>query len=163
MPPDVAPTVGGTAPDFALPDKDGKVVRLSDFRGRPVVLYFYPADFTFVCTREACNFRDSYEEFRGLDAEIIGISSDPGHVHREFAEDNRLPFPLLTDHGAKARRAYGVTRWMGVLTDRITFVIDAQGKIARRIEGRFRAKKHVREALDALRRPPERERTAAAP
>lgn len=153
MPPNSTPLVGDPAPDFALPDKDGKTVRLSEFRGRPVVLYFYPADFTYVCTREACSFRDSYDEFQDLDAEVLGISSDPSHVHREFAEDNRLPFPLLTDKGAKVRRAYGVNLWMGVLTDRITFVIDADGKIARRIEGRFRAKKHVREALDALRGP----------
>src|SRR6185312_4989724 len=92
--------VGDRAPDFALPNAAGEMVRLSDFRGkRDVVLYFYPKDNTPGCTAEACSFRDNYDAISGLDAEVLGISSDSQASHEGFAAQYRLPFPLLSDEG----------------------------------------------------------------
>src|SRR5918999_702549 len=99
--------VGSKAPDFTLLSQSGELVRLKDFLGKkPVVLYFYPKDDTPGCTKEACAFRDSFEEFRRLDAEVLGISSDSVESHRSFAMQHDLPFPLLSDGERKVRRLY---------------------------------------------------------
>lgn len=99
---------GTKAPAFTLPDQDGKPVSLSDFAGRRVVLYFYPRDNTPGCTRQACAFGAAYEEFKALDAAVIGISKDSTASHRKFAEKHALPFLLLSDPELTAIQAYGV-------------------------------------------------------
>ena len=99
---------GTIAPGFTLNDKDGNAVSLSDFTGRKVVLYFYPKDSTPGCTRQACAFAAAYEEFRTLNAVVIGVSKDSESSHRRFAENNGLPFILLSDPELKAIQAYGV-------------------------------------------------------
>ena len=127
--------IGSQAPDFALTDKDGNTVRLSDFPGRKVVLYFYPKDNTPGCTRQACAFAAAYEEFRSQDIAVIGISKDSAASHRKFAEKFDLPFLLLSDPELQAIQSYGVWQEkklygkvsMGVV--RSTFIIDAQGKL----------------------------------
>src|SRR5829696_4273612 len=102
-------TPGSVAPDFALPSQSGDMVSLRDFLGkRPVVLFFYPKDNALGCTKEVCAFRDSFEELRNLDAEVIGISSDSIDSHTDFAEKHKLPFTLLSDKGGKVRGHYGV-------------------------------------------------------
>jgi peroxiredoxin Q/BCP len=143
--------VGERAPDFALPDANGREVRLADFRGRPVVLYFYPKDDTPGCTKEACSFRDQYQDFRDAGAEVIGVSSDSSDSHRRFAERHRLPFTLLADQGGKVRKLYGVPATLGLLPGRVTFVIDAEGVVRHAFNSQLAATRHVGEALDVLR------------
>ena len=127
--------IGTKAPDFTLQDKDGNWVSLSDFRGKKVVVYFYPKDSTPGCTRQAESFRDAYEAFCTKGIEVIGISRDSAASHRKFAEKNSLPFLLLSDPERIAIQAYGVWQekrmcgkvCMGVV--RSTFLIDENGLI----------------------------------
>ena len=126
---------GTKAPDFTLNDKDGNAVSLADFAGKKVVLYFYPKDNTPGCTRQACAFAAAYEDFKTLDAVVIGVSKDSEASHRKFAEKYGLPFILLSDPELKAIQAYGVWQEkknygkvsMGVV--RSTFIIDEKGFI----------------------------------
>ena len=127
--------IGMQAPDFTLPDKDGREVTLSSFRGHRVVLYFYPKDNTPGCTRQACAFAGAYEEFKSMDVVVIGVSRDSAASHQRFAEKYGLPFTLLSDPERQAIEAYGVWQEkknygkvsMGVV--RSTFIIDPEGKI----------------------------------
>lgn len=147
----MAVKAGDSAPDFELPDAAGKKVRLADFAGkRPVVLYFYPKDETPGCTAEACAFRDSFEEFKEAGAEVLGVSSDSEASHRKFAEHHRLPFTLLSDHGALVRKLYGVPPTMGLLPGRVTYIIDKKGLVQHVFDSQFNPKKHVGEALRIL-------------
>ena len=127
--------VNTKAPDFKLPDKDGNSVSLSDFAGKRVVLYFYPKDNTPGCTRQACAFAEAYEEFKAIDAVVIGISKDSAASHVKFAEKYSLPFILLSDPTLEVIKAYDVWQEkkqcgkvsMGVV--RTTYVIGADGMI----------------------------------
>lgn len=127
--------VGAKAPEFTLPDKDGNPVSLSDFAGKKVVLYFYPRDNTPGCTRQACAFAAAYEDFKAMDAAVIGVSKDSAASHQRFAEKHGLPFVLLSDPELTAIQAYGVWQEkklygkvsMGVV--RTTYLIDEQGMI----------------------------------
>lgn len=142
---------GGTAPDFALPDPTGRVVRLSEFRGRKaVVLYFYPKDDTPGCTKESCTFRDQYQDFQDAGAEVIGVSSDSPDSHAKFASKHRLPFVLLSDRDGAVRRAYGVPATLGLLPGRVTYVIDRDGVVRHVFNSQFHAAQHVAEAIGAL-------------
>ncbi len=128
-------TVGDKAPDFRLTDKNGNSVSLSDFKGKKVVLYFYPRDNTPGCTRQACAFAENYSEFQKRNIEVIGISKDSVVSHVKFAEKYNLPFVLLSDPDRMAIEAYGVWQekkmygkvTMGVA--RTTFIIDENGVI----------------------------------
>jgi peroxiredoxin Q/BCP len=145
--------VGDVAPDFVLPDRTGKMVRLSEFRGRrAVVLYFYPKDDTPGCTKESCAFRDGYQDFHDAGAEVIGVSSDSTESHGRFAAKHRLPFTLLSDQGGRVRARYGVPATLGLLPGRVTFVIDRDGVVRHTFNSQFQATQHVAEALEALRR-----------
>lgn len=127
--------VGTKAPGFTMPDKDGNPVSLSDFLGKKVVLYFYPKDNTPGCTRQACAFAAAYEDFKTLDAVVIGVSKDSAASHQRFAEKHGLPFILLSDPELSAIQTYGVWQEkklygkvsMGVV--RTTFIIDEAGNI----------------------------------
>ena len=127
---------GDTAPDFTLPDQDGTDVTLSDLRGRPVVIYFYPKDDTPGCTTEACEFRDDIFEFRRMGCQILGVSLDDEASHKAFAEKHGLPFPLLADTEGSAADAYGVKTRHGDTyhASRQTFLIDPEGNIAKHYE-----------------------------
>ena len=143
---------GLKAPDFTLRSQSGKMVSLTDFLNRkPVVLYFYPKDDTPGCTKEACAFRDEYEEFRKLDAEVIGISSDSVESHRSFSEKHSLPFTLLSDEGGKVRKLYGVPNTFGLFPGRVTYVIDKEGVVGHVFSSQLGATRHVEEALETLR------------
>jgi peroxiredoxin Q/BCP len=144
--------VGDRAPDFSLPDASGRAVGLADFRGtKPVVLYFYPKDDTPGCTKEACSFRDQYEDFTAVGAEVIGVSSDSSESHQKFAAKYRLPFTLLSDRDGQVRKRYGVPATLGLLPGRVTFVIDAGGVVRHVFNSQMQAVRHVDEALATLR------------
>ena len=142
--------VGDTAPDFTLPDATGKDISLAALRGRPVVLYFYPKDDTPGCTKEACTFRDQFEDFREAGAEVVGVSSDSSESHKKFATRYKLPFTLLSDRGGKVRKLYGVPATLGLLPGRVTFVIDAGGVVRHVFNSQLDATRHVSEALGVL-------------
>ena len=144
--------VGQQAPDFTLPDGGGKMVRLSEFRGRKaVVLYFYPKDDTPGCTKESCAFRDSYQDFLDAGAEVIGVSGDDSSSHERFATKYNLPFVLLSDRGGQVRAKYGVPATLGLLPGRVTFVIDRDGIVRHTFNSQFQPKQHIAEAITALR------------
>lgn len=144
---------GDRAPDFALTDDNGKTIRLSDFRNKQaVVLYFYPKDDTPGCTKEACGFRDAYQDFVDAGAEVIGVSSDSAASHQKFRERYNLPFTLIMDAGGKLRSEYGVPKTLGLLPGRQTYVIDRDGVVQHVFNSQFAATRHVGEALDTLRR-----------
>jgi peroxiredoxin Q/BCP len=143
--------VGDKAPDFVLPSHTGTMVRLADIIGRKnVVLYFYPKDHSLGCTAEARCFRDSYEVFTEAGAEVVGISSDSVQCHEEFASKYELPFLLLSDKEGEVRRLYGVSKTLGLLPGRVTYVIDRQGIVRHVYSSQLDAIRHTSEALKAL-------------
>ena len=143
---------GSLAPNFTLPSQSGKIVSLRDFLGKKaVVLYFYPKDDTPGCTKEACAFRERHEDFRELNAEVIGISSDPVESHRSFAAKHELPFTLLSDEGGKVRKLYGASSTFGLVPGRVTYVLDEEGVVRHIFSSQLGVEKHVEEALEALR------------
>lgn len=145
--------VGDKAPDFQLHDQNGRQVALADFRGKKaVVLYFYPKDETPGCTKEACSFRDSYEDFVKAGAEVIGVSGDSVAKHQAFAEHHRLPFTLLADSGNALRKAYGVPSTLWILPGRVTYVIDQKGIVQHVFDSQLNATKHIDEALAVVKR-----------
>ena len=146
---------GARAPDFELKSDEGAIVRLSDLRGRPVVLYFYPKDDTPGCTRQACAFRDLEAEFDARGAVVLGASPDDVAAHRKFKDKYGLPFTLLADPDHELAEAYGVwaeqtykgKRYMGI--KRSTFVIDPRGTVAKALYG-VKPEGHAELVLDAL-------------
>ncbi|MFM9282366.1 thioredoxin-dependent thiol peroxidase [Paenibacillus jiagnxiensis] len=147
---------GHAAPDFELPGSSGKNVRLSDYRGKRVLLYFYPKDLTAACTSQACDFRDHHGEFGGLNTVILGVSADPLKQHEKFISKYGLPFELLADEDHKAAEAYGVwqqkqmygRQFMGIV--RSTFLIDENGILVREWR-KVKVKGHIEEALEYIR------------
>jgi peroxiredoxin Q/BCP len=146
---------GKPAPDFELQSDTGETVKLSDLKGRPVVLYFYPKDDTPGCTVEACEFRDSYDVFRERGAEILGLSPDDVASHGKFKSKYELPFTLLADPEHEVAEKYGVwgernsygKKSMGIT--RSTFIIDSDGNVARAMMG-IKPAGHASEVLDSL-------------
>ncbi|PPS44825.1 peroxiredoxin [Chroococcidiopsis sp. TS-821] len=146
----MAVKVGDIAPDFTLPSQSGTSVKLSDFRGKSVVLFFYPKDDTPGCTKESCAFRDQYEVFQKAGAEVIGVSADSPESHQRFAAKYQLPFTLLSDTGNQVRKLYGVPATLGFLPGRVTYVIDRQGVVQHIFNSQFNFQGHVDEALKTL-------------
>ena len=146
---------GVSAPEFELLDDTNTMRRLSDFKGQPVILYFYPADDTPGCTKEACGFREDYSAYQKAGVTILGVSPDSVKSHVKFKEKYQLPFPLLADEDHRVCDAYGVwglkklmgREYEGVL--RTTFLIDARGKV-RRVFENVRPAEHSAEVLEAL-------------
>jgi len=143
--------IGDKAPDFSLLNQHGQQVTLSKYRhDKNVVVFFYPKDETPGCTAEACKFRDEYEAFTDLGAEVIGISGDGTESHKKFAENHRLPYSLLSDNGGKVRKAYGIQNTFFLIPGRVTFVIDKEGIIRHIFNSQFNAEMHIPEALEVL-------------
>jgi len=147
------PEIGKPAPEFELPDQDGQLHSLEDYRDQWVVLYFYPKDDTPGCTTEACEFRDNIFAFRELNTQILGVSLDDVESHKKFSENHGLPFPLLADPDGTTASAYGVkTRMMGwTLAKRQTFLIDPQGNVARHYN-KVKPGEHSAEVIADLRK-----------
>ncbi|PWW25410.1 peroxiredoxin Q/BCP [Cytobacillus oceanisediminis] len=151
----MAVAIGELAPDFELEASNGKKIKLSDYRGKNVVLYFYPKDMTPGCTTQACDFRDQYENFAGVNAVILGVSPDPLTRHEKFIEKHSLPFLLLADEDHKTAEAYDVWKlkknfgkeYMGI--ERSTFIIDQEGKLVKEWR-KVKVKGHVEEALEYI-------------
>jgi peroxiredoxin Q/BCP len=143
--------VGDKAPDFTLLSQRGESVTLSQFFGKKnIVLYFYPKDESKGCTRQACEFRDKYEVYTDLGAEVIGVSSDDVNSHRSFADKHNLPFILLSDTKKKIRKLYGIASTLGIIPGRVTFIIDKKGIVRYVFSSQFQPKKHIHESLEAL-------------
>jgi peroxiredoxin Q/BCP len=146
---------GTPAPDFELQSDSGETVRLSELRGRPVVLYFYPKDDTPGCTTEACEFRDAYDVFRERGAEVLGVSPDDVTSHEKFKTKYELPFTLLADpdhavaekYGVWGQRKFAGKSYMGI--NRSTFIIDGEGNVARALMG-IKPAGHAAQVLDSL-------------
>lgn len=142
--------VGEPVPDVTLIGEAGPV-RLRDRLGKALVVYFYPNDGTFGCTREACSFRDSYRDFVDAGADVIGVSHDDVATHSAFKTQLQLPFTLLTDPNREVSKAWGVLGMMGT-PGRVTFVFDKQGICRHRFESQVLFTKHVEEALVVVKR-----------
>jgi thioredoxin-dependent peroxiredoxin len=143
--------VGEHAPAFTLHAQDGAAVNLEDLLGKGwIVLYFYPKDDTPGCTTEACSFRDSYEAFKDVGAEVVGVSSDSANSHQRFAAKYHLPFLLLSDEKGAVRKLYGVPTTMGILPGRVTYVIDKEGIVRHIFNDMFNSPKHITEALRVI-------------
>ena len=143
--------VGQTAPDFTLKTTAGAPFRLSQLRGRHVVLYFYPKDDTPGCTAQACSFRDQDEDFKDLGAEVVGVSSDSEKSHQKFTQKHSLPFELLADEKGDVRKLYEVPRaLLGLLPGRVTFVIDKKGVIQYIFNSLSGATDHVSKTKEVL-------------
>ena len=129
--------VGDAAPDFELPDQDGKTHKLSDYLGQTILVYFYPRDFTPGCTAEACQIRDNFPKFSGVNTLVLGISTDTVESHKKFAQKYRLPFTLLSDVKKEVVKNYGVYKPKKLFgkeffgTARTSFLIDKNGKITK--------------------------------
>lgn len=145
------------APEFVLKNHDGEIVRLSDFVGKPLIIYFYPQDDTPGCTTEACNFRDDYNEYKNLGVKVIGISPDTVESHQEFRKKYHLPFTLLSDPDHQTAAAYGVwgkkekkgIEYEGIY--RTTFILDKKGGIVKIFEG-VDPSVHSQEVLDEIKK-----------
>ncbi|MBU1691678.1 MAG: peroxiredoxin [Gammaproteobacteria bacterium] len=147
------PPVGQSAPPFSLPDQNGNVHTLDDYKGRWVVLYFYPKDDTPGCTQQACEFRDDLHKLTALGAQVIGVSVDDTASHAVFAKKYNLPFPLLADRGGRIADSYGALRNLGFIkfARRYTFLIDPQGNVAKTYLN-VDTSRHSSEILDDLTR-----------
>ena len=147
--------IGTKAPEFALPDQDGVIRKLSDYRGKPIVLYFYPKDDTPGCTKEACSFRDTFADFKKAGVEVLGVSTDNSESHEKFRKKYNLPFTLLADTDKKVINDYGIwqekvnygKKYWGIA--RTTFLIDKNGNIMHVFE-RVKPDEHAAEVLEKL-------------
>jgi peroxiredoxin Q/BCP len=143
---------GDPIPQFALKDQEGKEFSISELIGKkPFVVYFYPKDDTPGCTAEACSFRDQYEDFTSIGAEVIGISSDSPESHKNFIRKYNLPFSLLSDPDNSIRKKFGVPAgFFGLVPGRVTFVCDRNGTVQYVFNSQMNVRKHVKEALRVL-------------
>lgn len=144
-------SVGTPAPDFAVQDTHGQTISLNNFRGKTVVLYFYPKDDTPGCTKEACSFRDNYSAYQGKDIVVLGVSADPVTSHQKFTNKFNLPFPLLADTEGQIIQAYGVAKEGSdrLTASRVTFVIDPEGMITQ-VYTKIDTANHAQDILKAL-------------
>ena len=144
---------GALAPDFELPDQDGRKRRLGDLLGgRPLILYFYPADFTPGCTREACDLRDLHTRILSAGLQVVGVSPQSPESHRQFRDEHSLPFVLLSDEDKVAIKAFGVDGPLGIGVRRATFLIDGKRRIVDAVLADLRISRHqefVQQAIAA--------------
>ena len=143
--------VGDRAPSFVAQTGDGRTVSLADFRGKYLVLYFYPKAFTAGCTKEARRFRDNHAEIRELGADVVGVSVDDSAVQCQFAAREKVGFPLIADRDHSLSTSYGVMRRLLPFAKRITFVIDPEGRVVARFEHELQVNKHLDGVLRFLR------------
>ena len=140
--------IGDKVPDFTLKDQNGEVFHIQSLVGKKIfVIYFYPKDYTPGCTRQACSFRDHYEDFKELGAEVIGISSDSEKMHQKFANTYKLPFILLSDHKGRVRKLFGIPKALfGLLPGRETYVFNKEGEVEM-VFNSMNATQHIQKVL----------------
>jgi peroxiredoxin Q/BCP len=144
---------GDRVPFFSLKDHEGNDFSIRPLIGSPMVIYFYPKDDTPGCTREACSFRDKYEDFIKAGAAVIGISEDTPESHHRFRERYNLPFTLLSDPGNEVRKRFGVpANLFGLIPGRVTYIVDADGMVRHVFNSQYMATRHVKEALRVIRK-----------
>lgn len=145
-------TIGNSIPMFTLPDQHGNNFDIHEVLGKKnLVIYFYPKDDTPGCTREACSFRDQFDDFAEMDALVIGISGQSVESHLAFANKHRLNYTLLSDEDNQIRKMFGVpTNLFGLLPGRVTYVVDKKGVVVFMFNSQFQAEKHVAEAIAVL-------------
>lgn len=144
--------IGDQIPAFELDNQDGIKTNSSDLIGSPVLIYFYPKDDTPGCTKEACSFRDSFEDFVDLGCKVYGISGDSIASHLAFKNKHRLPFDLLSDKGNLVRKKFKVpTNLLGLIPGRVTYIFDSEGKLIHMINSQLNFNKHVAEGLNIIR------------
>lgn len=143
---------GSKIPHFILPDQNGNNFDINQALGKKnIVIYFYPKDDTPGCTKEACSFRDQFEDFKDAGAEVIGISGDSVESHKRFAEKHNLPYTLLSDSNNRVRKLFGVpSDFLGLLPGRVTYIVDKSGVVQHVFNSQFNAEKHVKEAVHVL-------------
>ncbi len=141
--------IGDQIPSFSLKDQNGNV-RTSYKSNKPLVLFFYPKDDTPGCTIEVCGFRDKYDLFKILGAEVWGISNGNTQSHLKFANKNKLQYPLLCDQNNTLRKQFGVPKSLGLIEGRVTYIINSQGKIIHIFEDLLNGPAHIKEAIRAL-------------
>lgn len=140
--------VGDNCPTFQLIDQNGRTIHSDSFKGKKTVIYFYPKDDTPGCTKEACAFRDSFEDFLEFDCQVIGISSDTVEKHLQFAQKHRLPFTLLADSDGKIRKLFNVpSSLFGLLPGRVTYIFDENSTLLGVFNSQLNPLGHVQEAL----------------
>ncbi len=142
--------VGDKVPSFKLKDQNGKLFSVNNSIGKPMVIYFYPKDDTPGCVKEACKFRDEFEDFLKLGTLVIGISSDNVESHKKFEEKYKLPFTLLADINNDVRKLFGVSKSMIFLPGRVTYVVDKNGIVQYVFNSQFGAEKHIENSLKIL-------------
>lgn len=144
--------VGDQVPSFVLLDQFGATFDMNDFIGKTaMVVYFYPKDDTPGCTKEACGFRDAYQEFTDKNIKVIGISSDDVESHKNFAEKYNLPFTLLADVDNEVRNLFGVkASVLGLIPGRVTYVVDKKGTVVFMYESQLKAERHIKESINAI-------------
>jgi peroxiredoxin Q/BCP len=145
---------GDKCPTFTLKDQNGEQFNMEDVLGKAdLVLYFYPKDDSPGCTKQACSFRDAFEDFVEVGARVIGISSDDERSHKKFAEKHNLPFTLLADSDKKVRKMFGVpTNLLGLIPGRVTYVVDKEGIVQGVFNSQIQFDKHVSEAMNILKK-----------
>jgi len=142
--------VGDKVPSFTLNDQNGNEVIVNNLIGKPMVIYFYPKDDSPGCTKQACKFRDEFEQFKNINALVIGISDDSVESHKKFEEKYKLPFALLADIDNEVRKLFGVSKSMIFLPGRVTYVIDKNGIVQYIFNSQFDAEKHIENSLKKL-------------
>ncbi|MCI5056315.1 MAG: peroxiredoxin [Flavobacteriales bacterium] len=142
--------VGDKAPNFSLKDQNGNLISSEGLRGKRIAIFFYPKDNTLVCTKEACSFRDHYEDFKNYNTEVIGISQDSDESHSGFAHKHGLQYSLLEDKGGTLAKAFGIKKVLGLISGRESFLVDENGIIIEKETSRLNADRHVEKLLKKL-------------
>lgn len=143
---------GSKAPNFTLPSTSDQVFKLSEMKGKPLILFFYPKDFTNKCTQEACEFRDQFSEFKDLEIPVFGISRDDIPTHKKFKKAYKLPFELLSDEDGSVCKAFDALIPLLKMPKRITYLLDEELKIKAVYEGLFESKSHVEAMIRQVRK-----------
>ncbi len=142
--------IGDKIPDFSLKDQEGNIRTSNEFKGESLVLFFYPKDDTPGCTIEVCGFRDKYDLFKVLGANVVGISNGSEESHFLFSNKNKLQYPLLCDQNNLLSKAFGVPRFLGLINGRVTYIIDAKGFIRYIYKDLLDGSSHIKEAVKSL-------------
>lgn len=144
--------VGDKVPHFRLYNQEEKIIDITNYLGKPMIIYFYPKNNTPGCTKEACAFRDEYHRFSKAGITVFGISTDSVESHKKFKTKYRLPFDLLSDKNNQVRKAFGVpSDLFGLIPGRVTYIIDAKGVVRHLIDNQMNIGKHIEESLRSLR------------